>query len=291
MEVLAGGLAAALACVFTNPMEVVKIRLQVQGELQARGEYTTVYRNPVHGLYTMARTDGLRATQAGLGPAMTYQLVMNGVRLGSFAEMEKRGWCGGEEPVGATLACSMLAGSVSGLLGSPVFLVKTHLQTSSSSGIAVGHQHQHGGMVQAFTSIYRVGGVRGLYQGATSSIPRISIGSAAQLVTYSQVVRWLEERRCSPWQTNLLAAAATGFVVAVVINPLDVVATRLYNQPADRSLYSGYLDCVSKIVKIEGSLAFFKGLTAQYLRIGPHSLLQLVFWHHGRRLLGLTDQP
>ena len=27
----------------------------------------------------MARTDGLRAIQAGLGPAMLYQLVMNGL--------------------------------------------------------------------------------------------------------------------------------------------------------------------------------------------------------------------
>ena len=65
-----------------------------------------------------------------------------------------------------------------------------------------------------------------------------------------------------------------------------------------------------KVAQKEGSLAFFKGLTAQvtlksiargqftnyislknllqYLRIGPHSLLQLVFWHHGRQALGLT---
>ena len=33
MEVLAGGLAASLACIFTNPLEVVKNRLQLQAEL------------------------------------------------------------------------------------------------------------------------------------------------------------------------------------------------------------------------------------------------------------------
>ena len=30
MEVLAGGVAASVACIFTNPLEVVKNRLQLQ---------------------------------------------------------------------------------------------------------------------------------------------------------------------------------------------------------------------------------------------------------------------
>ena len=74
MEVVAGGLSAATACLFTNPMEVVKNRLQVQGELLSRGEYVKLYRGPVHGLVMMARTDGVLSLQAGLGPAMLYQV-------------------------------------------------------------------------------------------------------------------------------------------------------------------------------------------------------------------------
>ena len=83
MEVLAGGVSAAAACVFTNPMEVVKNRLQLQGELLSRGEYVKTYRGPVHGLLVMARTDGLAALQAGLGPAMTYQ-VGGGIFMTSY---------------------------------------------------------------------------------------------------------------------------------------------------------------------------------------------------------------
>ena len=70
-------------------------------------------------------------------------------------------------------ACSSLAGIAGALCGSPIFLVKTHLQTSSSSAIAVGHQHQHSGVLAAFRDVYRAGGVRGLWQGATASLPRI----------------------------------------------------------------------------------------------------------------------
>jgi len=94
--------------------------------------------------------------------------------------------------------------------------------------------------------------------------------------------------RHGSWESNLVGALLSGFVVAVVINPLDVVTTRLYNQPSSSSrLYSGYVDCVLKIAGKEGVSAFYKGLTAQYFRIGPHSFLSLIFWHHTRSGLGL----
>ena len=54
--------------------QVVKNRLQLQGELLARGQYVKTYRGPLHGLMIMAKTDGLASLQAGLGPAMLYQV-------------------------------------------------------------------------------------------------------------------------------------------------------------------------------------------------------------------------
>ena len=39
-ECVLGAAAASSACLFTNPLEVVKTRMQLQGELKARGEYT-----------------------------------------------------------------------------------------------------------------------------------------------------------------------------------------------------------------------------------------------------------
>ena len=44
--------------------------------------------------------------------------------------------------------------------------------------------------------------------------------------------------KAESWQANLCGAVLSGFVVAVVINPLDVVTTRLYNQPAQVLGYS-----------------------------------------------------
>lgn len=44
MDFLLAGTAAATAGAICNPLEVVKIRMQLQGELQAKGQYKVHYR-------------------------------------------------------------------------------------------------------------------------------------------------------------------------------------------------------------------------------------------------------
>lgn len=53
------------------------------------------------------------------------------------------------------------AGSVLGhYLASPLFLVKTQLQSQAAASIAVGHQHRLTGSVQALKDIYKANGVK-----------------------------------------------------------------------------------------------------------------------------------
>lgn len=75
-----GGVSAMFATVFTNPIEVVKTRLQLQGELAARGRHRVFYRNVPHGLYVIARTEGLAALQNGLPAMLGFQFFLNTFR-------------------------------------------------------------------------------------------------------------------------------------------------------------------------------------------------------------------
>uniref|UniRef100_A0A3Q3XFL0 Solute carrier family 25 member 35 n=1 Tax=Mola mola TaxID=94237 RepID=A0A3Q3XFL0_MOLML len=145
MDFVLSGVAACGACLFTNPLEVVKTRMQLQGELRSRGSYQIYYRNVFHAFYTIAKVDGLAALQKGLVPGLVYQFFMNGVRLGSYAIIESSGYIHSNGRVSRVK--STLAGSVAGVVGavmsSPVYLVKTHLQSQATSSIAVGHQYKH----------------------------------------------------------------------------------------------------------------------------------------------------
>lgn len=121
-----GSMAACGACLFTNPLEVVKTRMQLQGELKAPGTYSVHYRNVFHAFYTIARVDGITALQKGLVPGLAYQAVMNGCRLGSYQCMTNFGLTRDKEGKLALWRC-ILAGAVSGCIGayaaSPTYLV------------------------------------------------------------------------------------------------------------------------------------------------------------------------
>ena len=69
---MAGGTAAAMAVCFVNPIDVVKSRLQVQGELGAKGN--TVVRGVGGELAHIAKTEGVRGLWRGLGPAVMFQV-------------------------------------------------------------------------------------------------------------------------------------------------------------------------------------------------------------------------
>lgn len=42
--------------------------------------------------------------------------------------------------------------------------------------------------------------------------------------------------------------------------------------------YRGYGDCVLRMLASEGPRGFYKGLTVNWLRVGPHSVLNMCCW-------------
>lgn len=87
MDFLIGGAAAVCSGFFTNPLEVMKTRMQLQGELRNRGGHAVHYKNVFHAGYVIAKHDGILALQAGLVPGLWFQLVLNGYRFGTYGNI------------------------------------------------------------------------------------------------------------------------------------------------------------------------------------------------------------
>ncbi|XP_061075346.1 solute carrier family 25 member 34 isoform X1 [Conger conger] len=296
-----GALACCGACVFTNPLEVVKTRLQLQGELRARGSYQRHYRGVLQALWVVGRTDGLRGLQKGLSAGLLYQAVMNGVRLGFYSYAEAASFTSAP---GGSLLAGATAGALGAFIASPAYLfvlrdlhssygwrvifsspVKTHLQAQTVETIAVGHQHNHQGVSSAFATIYQREGLLGLWRGVNGAVPRVMVGSACQLATFSSAKEWVSQTRWfSPdsWLIALTAAMISGVAVTITMTPLDVISTRLYNQPVDElhrgRLYGGFLDCLLKVYQTEGLLGLYKGMGPVFFRLAPHTVLSMLFW-------------
>ncbi|XP_067879761.1 solute carrier family 25 member 35 isoform X1 [Heterodontus francisci] len=270
MDFMLAGAAACGACLFTNPLEVVKTRMQLQGELKRWGSYRLHYRNVFHATYTIWKVDGLLALQKGLLPALLYQFCMNGIRLGSYALMETSGYTLSDGKISGakSTVAGALAGVTGALLASPIYL----------------------GMLHALTTIYRRHGFTGLWRGSSSAVPRVIVGSASQLSTFSktkQITNDLQVFKPGSWLVSLTAGMVSSVFVVLAMTPFDVVSTRLYNQPVDRqgkgTFYRGYLDCFSKTMRKEGLFGLYKGAGASYFRLGPHTILSLLFWEELRK--------
>ncbi|XP_065934327.1 solute carrier family 25 member 35 [Magallana gigas] len=294
VEFFLAGLAGCGACLFTNPLEVVKIRMQLQGELKARGQATIVYRNALHGLYTIAKSEGLTGIQKGLVPGLWYQMTMNGLRLGTFQILTNLGYTTtptGEYSIPRNIAASAVAGGLATWVGSPFYLVKTHLQSKAVQDIAVGYQHAHESMSHGLLSIYRTSGITGMWRGAHASVIKVMIGSAVQLTTFSFTRQYIIGKKYfdpDDGRNALLATLASAITNTLFMTPFDVVATRMYNQGVCSKgkglTYTGVSNCFVQIFQTEGLWGFYKGWGPQFLRLGPQTVLSLFFWDRLRYL-------
>ena len=85
---VAGGIAASGAVTCSHPFETVKIRLQLQGELQAKDVAVKKYRGVFYGVRVIIQNEGVRGIYRGIGGAYIYQTLLNGCRLGFYEPLK-----------------------------------------------------------------------------------------------------------------------------------------------------------------------------------------------------------
>ncbi|KAF8665438.1 hypothetical protein AX16_000457 [Volvariella volvacea WC 439] len=286
---ICGGIAACIAVTISNPAEVAKTRLQLQGEL-AKGGGVKVYNNALDVFAKTWKHEGIRGLQRGLAPAYAYQILLNGSRLGFYEPFRYTfnnlvGWdAKAQVPITSVLA-GAVSGAVGAALGNPLFLVKARMQAYSPA-LPVGAQHHYKSAFHALSTIFKAEGAKGLVRGIDAAILRTSMGSSVQLPSYNFTKTQLVKHSILPADsmlTFLASSSVSGICVCLVMQPADTALTRMYNQPTRRlpdgriegTLYKSPIDCLWKTFKIEGIRGWYKGSTAHFLRIAPHTIITL----------------
>lgn len=287
-EFLLAGIAACGAITFANPIDVVKTRLQLQGELAASSTSSTgggvVYRGIGQALVRIARTEGLAGLQRGLGAAYLLQFSNVGCRFGGYSVLKQMlGVKPGESAGGMvqSMALGAASGTLAAVVSNPFFLLKSRFQAIGSE--AVRHQHLHSSLRTAFLDIGRQQGPMGYYRGLSAFVPRVAAATSVQMSTYdgSKEIILSSTGARDGIPVHFAASLLSGAAVTLAMQPFDIVSVRLMNQPLNAegrgALYSGPLDCAAKSLQAEGMQGLYKGTVANYARFGPYCILTFLF--------------
>ncbi|KAA8497099.1 Mitochondrial substrate carrier family protein ucpB [Porphyridium purpureum] len=302
-----GGTAAGISTIFTNPIDVVKVRLQMQ---RNQCGHVAVKQQPVSnakmGMWrtavSMVREEGMLSLWAGMGPALYRTATYSATRIGLYnpirdalmvqwsstdsKESPESAAQAGAHGFAIKCASGILSGAIGALCGNPFELVKVRMQAGMQSGFV------YRSTFHALASIRAEDGVRGFYKGVGPAIVRASLLTASQLASYDEAKtiasRMLGLDRSS-LQVNFTAAMLAGIATTAVTSPADVVKTRMMNARGLEQQYRSSWDCISRITAQEGPAVLFKGFVPSYVRLGPQTVISLLVYDQLRTLLGWSQ--
>lgn len=92
-----------------------------------------------------------------------------------------------------------------------------------------------------------------------------------------------------PVYTHMMAGAAAGIMEHCAMYPLDVVKTRMQSlQPNPKAAYRTVPDALFKIVKHEGVMRTFKGMSVMVVGAGPAHAMYFSCYEKMKRVLSGT---
>ncbi|VVC40166.1 Hypothetical protein CINCED_3A016587 [Cinara cedri] len=175
-EIVAGACAGFSQVIFTNPLEIVKIRLQVAGEIASTRKLsaiTVIKELGFFGMYKGAKACFLR----DIPFSAIYFPAYNHVKQ-AFAD-EK----GYNHPL-TLLAAGCIAGVPAASLVTPADVIKTRLQVVARKG-----QTSYKGLVDCASKIYNEEGPRAFWKGTGARVFRSSPQFGVTLLSYEILQR------------------------------------------------------------------------------------------------------
>jgi len=284
----AGALAGATARVCVAPLDVIKIRMQVQLEGGARGKY----RGLAHATRTILREEGARALWAGTVPALFLWVPYTAIQFTVLHKFKEAVAAAERAKPGsmAGLPTSFVGGAVAGTAATaatyPFDVIRTLLASQ-------GHPKVYNNVLDAALGVVRDRGVaKGLYAGVSVTLAEIVPASAVQFGSYAALKSNLPEVF---GENDFACGFAAGTIARLVIHPLDVVKKRFqvagfsrslaYGERVDAGAYKSFFAAVRTIARGEGVGGFYKGLTPSLIKSAPASAITFSVFEAARRFL------
>lgn len=120
---------------------------------------------------------------------------------------------------------------------------------------------------------------------------RAAILTASQVAAYGEVKRvWMKmmPNAKDDWTSHVGASAVAGVVTTAATNPVDVVKTRMFisGEGGKLTAKEAVMEVVNEYGAVRGAM---RGFTANYIRLGPQTMVTFVVAEELRKCFGLES--
>ncbi|KAI7903710.1 mitochondrial carrier domain-containing protein [Cokeromyces recurvatus] len=264
-----------------SPLDVIKIRLQVQSEPynlkhifahRANVKYSGINQ----AFKTIIKEEGIKGLFKGNVAAEWLYVTYGASQLYAYYHLDS--FLKNISPTVKPFISGMFAGSFATAATYPFDLLRTRFAMQGMNKVYDSIPH-------AISDIYEKEGMRGFYRGLGSSITQIMPYMGLMFFSYEglcSTVQHLQRNQIiseNHKRTNdMICGSLAGIISKTGVFPLDVIRKRLQVQGPHLSEYvvstiptysSSVWECMKKIINTEGVLGLYKGIVPGLLKAGP----------------------
>ncbi|XP_012247948.1 mitochondrial coenzyme A transporter SLC25A42 [Bombus impatiens] len=260
-SLVSGAIAGALAKTTIAPLDRTKINFQISNQpFSAKAA--------VRFLVNTLKTEGLLSLWRGNSATMVRIVPYSAVQFTAHEQWKRILGINGSEREKPGL--NFLAGSLAGITSQGI----TYPLDLMRARMAVTQKAEYKTLRQIFVRIYVEEGILAYYRGFTATLLGVIPYAGCSFFTYDLLRNLLNVHTVAipGFSTSLICGAIAGMVAQTSSYPLDIVRRRMQTSaihgPMNSQHYHTITSTVTKIYKEEGIMAFYKGLSMNWVK-GP----------------------
>ncbi|XP_075978796.1 mitochondrial thiamine pyrophosphate carrier-like [Anticarsia gemmatalis] len=280
---VAGAFAGAFTRAVAQPLDVVKIRFQLQIEPIKNGSR---YTSMLQAVAAIVKEEGVATLWSGHVPAQFLSISYGILQFSVYEKLTQL--CQRSDPQfflvhkhWLNFCNGAIAATVATVVSFPFDTIRTRMIAEQKTNRA------YKGFVHATSSMMKTEGMRALFKGLSPTLGQIAPHAGMQFAVYKlftenilskiaffQRQNSLHGTVASSLSANLIAGSIAGCVAKTAIYPFDLVKKRLQIQGFQqhrkyfgKQMYcNGVFHCVKLTINEEGFLALYKGYWPSMLK-------------------------
>ncbi|RKP10536.1 tricarboxylate transporter [Thamnocephalis sphaerospora] len=289
VHLIAGGSAGFMEALICHPLDTIKVRMQLRAAAPGRSKLKT--RGFIGVGVDIVRREGPLALYKGLGAVVSGIVPKMAIRFSSFEAY--KGFLKNKETGKVSTTATFFAGLGAGIteavmVVTPMDVIKIRLQAQRHSMMDPLDVPKYRNAAHAAYTIIKEEGPRALYKGVTLTALRQATNQAVNFTVYQemkkQLLIWQPDRTELPSYQHLIIGGLSGAMGPMSNAPIDTIKTRIQRAAyvPGESGWTRFTNVCSGIIKNEGYLAFYKGLTPRILRVAPGQAITFMVYERVR---------